>query len=277
MITSDIESETGLVRISRADKSKLGYVGGLNLERDSNSWLTPDYIIDAVKKVLGEIDLDPFSSEEANRRIKARYIFIENDSAFDNTWPFVRSVFINPPYGQGLIAKAIEKLIEEYKKGIFEEGILLVNNATDTLWFHSVLPFVSARCDTKGRIKFIPATEAGAQKNTSSNTRGQVLFFFGKNAKRFEKEFSAIGAVSLYLDRYAIAEKKEHELSKKKREESRALRSALTARAKLTERLKQIRKLERKGVSRSEISRTLHLYKYPGFTRIWLSEATLRK
>lgn len=177
------------------NKEQLAYVGSLEPTkgRDANNWHTPADIIDSAKKVMGEIDLDPFSDEEANKRIKASKIYTEEEDALYKDWDKVKTVFVNPPYGQGIITKAIKKLIEEYQEGKFEECILLVNNATDTHWFHSLRPFVSAICFTEGRIAFLSPAKDGVLKEVSANTRGQVFFYFGKNAKAFIAEYKGMG------------------------------------------------------------------------------------
>jgi hypothetical protein len=46
----------------------------------SQEWYTPQHCIRAVKEVLGNIELDPASSPEANQYVKAhRYFTIEED------------------------------------------------------------------------------------------------------------------------------------------------------------------------------------------------------
>ena len=61
----------------------------------NNEWYTPGYIIEAAKKVLGTIDLDPASSDIANSIIKANiYYTIENDGL---TKEWFGNIWLNPP------------------------------------------------------------------------------------------------------------------------------------------------------------------------------------
>jgi phage N-6-adenine-methyltransferase len=192
-----MSQKDALKRLPAANKDEMAYVGSLegeNTGRDSDNWHTPQDIIEAAKSVMGgKIDLDPFSSKEANGRIGATIFYTEEDDALSMDWAKVETVFINPPYGRGVIVKAIKKVIEEYKKESFKEGVLLVNNATDTLWFHDVKDIASAVCFTKGRISFLSPAEDGVLKIVSGNTRGQVLFYFGKNIEAFKKEYRDLG------------------------------------------------------------------------------------
>jgi len=96
-------------------------------------WFTPKQYIDAVKEVMGDIDLDPASCDEANAIVQAKQYFTKEENGLTQNW-FGR-VFMNPPYSQGLVSKFANKLIEELTNGNTKEAIVLVNNATETEWF----------------------------------------------------------------------------------------------------------------------------------------------
>ena len=121
---------------------------------------------------------------------KANSFFTSDNSAFDNIWPVVDSVWINPPYGK-LMGKAVAKFIEEYKAGTFKSGILLCNNSTDTKWFKSLAEYTTAFCFTDHRIAFYNKDS----KNMSSNTRGQIFLYFGQSPNSFKENFSEHGLV----------------------------------------------------------------------------------
>ena len=71
----------------------------------SNEQYTPSYIVEPAREVLGHFDLDPASSEIANRCVRAEQIFTAADGerTFEEDW-FGR-VFLNPPGGQKLVLK----------------------------------------------------------------------------------------------------------------------------------------------------------------------------
>ena len=134
--------------------------------------------------------MDPFSSESANKIVGAKKIFTENDSGINKKWSQLKAnVWMNPPYGRGLINDAIKTFIDNLPN--IKQGIILVNNATETLWFQSLLEYASAICIVKGRIAF----DSPDGKAVSGNTRGQVFLYFGSNLKSFKKVFSKIGIV----------------------------------------------------------------------------------
>lgn len=168
----------------KAMSSRLAYVGSRpgvkDPSRDSDSWYTPACYLDAARKVLGGIDLDPFSSYEANRKVRAtQYLTVSYDS-IANEWPKARTVWMNPPYSAGLCGKAAERFIDQYKKGRFDHGIVLVNNATDTKWFKVLAQHAAAVAFTDHRISFWNADG----KAVSGNTRGQCFLLFTTSKRK---------------------------------------------------------------------------------------------
>ena len=142
---------------------------------------------------MGGIDLDPFTSKKANEIVGARYIFTIKNSAFENSWRLDTNlrVFMNPPYSRGSCGRAINRFIHEYEARHVAEGIVLVNNATDTHWFNALVQHCDALCFTDHRISFWNADG----KHASSNTRGQVFCYFGRKRDRFKEIFDKHGFV----------------------------------------------------------------------------------
>ncbi len=160
--------------------------------RDSDSWYTPSVYTDMVREVMGKIDLDPFSSKEANSHVKAKRYFDFKSNAFKQTW-FKKpgKVFMNPPYGRKIINAAIAIFIEKWNRGTISEAIVLVNNATETKWFQLLLRSSNMICLPEKRIAF----EAIDGKNVSGNTRGQVFLYFGSETSKFKDVFKEIGII----------------------------------------------------------------------------------
>lgn len=180
----------------KADINKLSYIarkpGKATTLRDSDSWFTPKLYIDLVKKVMGCIDLDPFSSKEANKLIEAKRYFDINFSAFENNWFDSESnpnVFMNPPYSRGLIEKSVDYFL--FNKAHMNQAIVLVNNATETKWFQKLLLQADMACFPSKRIAF----ENIDGKSVSGNTRGQAFLYYGRRKMLFKKTFEAIGVV----------------------------------------------------------------------------------
>lgn len=183
--------------LSKADSRKLGYIGavptsGEQSNRDSDSWFTPKKYVDLVRKSLGTIDLDPFSSEQANEVIQATRFFDEKKNAFKQTW-FAQpgTVFMNPPYSRQLINPSVDLFVSNWRAGNITQAIVLVNNATETRWFQNLLLESSAICLVSKRIAF----ENRDGKHVSGNTRGQVFLYFGNKNAAFKRNFKGIGAI----------------------------------------------------------------------------------
>lgn len=155
----------------------------------SEEWYTPALYIEAVRRVLGGIDIDPASCELANRTVKATRFFSQEENGLSHDWP--GRVFLNPPYGKagGLSNQQIwsHKLIEQYQAGITTEAILLVNAATGEKWFDPLWSF--SLCFSR-RIKFYTAEGKPEQP-----THGNVFIYMGPNVDRFISVFSEIGPV----------------------------------------------------------------------------------
>lgn len=181
----------------KANKNMLAYIGakpGTNMPalRDSNSWYTPTVYTDMVREVMGEIELDPFSSKMANKHVKAKRYFDEKSNAFKKVWFKDKGrVFMNPPYGRKVIDASIDIFLENWNNKSILQAVVLVNNATETKWFQSLLRSANSICMPERRISF----EAVDGKNVSGNTRGQVFFYFGRQSSKFENVFKSIGVV----------------------------------------------------------------------------------
>jgi len=74
-------------------------------------------------------------------------------------------------------------------------GIVLVNAATDTSWFHLLHEHATAVCLTKGRIAFQPAEDESSRAKKNKGQVGSAFFYFGDNAAAFANEFSQYGIV----------------------------------------------------------------------------------
>jgi phage N-6-adenine-methyltransferase len=159
-----------------ANPKHLAYVGSIPGTRkandpDKNEWYTPSEWIEVARNIMGSIELDPFSCEQANLTVQADRFFTIEDDALSREWN-ADTVWMNPPYGRGLCARAIEKLVSEFEAGRVGSAIVLVNAATDTRWYQRLLKAARSEALTSSRISFID----GAGQAVSGNTKGQTFF-----------------------------------------------------------------------------------------------------
>lgn len=153
-----------------------------------NEWYTPIQYIEAARKVLGEIDLDPASSLAAQENIQARAFFTKAEDGLMRQWH--GRVWLNPPYAQPFIWNFVEKLVLELTEARVTEAILLTHSYTDTAWFHHAEAIAASICFTRGRIKFVdPDGEECAP------TQGQAFFYYGENQQRFGEVFREFGFI----------------------------------------------------------------------------------
>jgi ParB family chromosome partitioning protein len=136
--------------------------------------------------VLGAIDLDPASCELANETVKAERFYSEQDDGLTKEW--TGRVWMNPPYGSDLIGQFTEKFAKEYTAGNITEGIVLVNNATETAWFCNMMTAASAVVFPRGRIRYNSPT-----KESNAPIQGQAFIYFGEHYNRFLDVFRGIG------------------------------------------------------------------------------------
>jgi phage N-6-adenine-methyltransferase len=181
------EDKVSVADVDAAIKRHGGNVLALKHTGDEESY-TPEKYIEAARRVLGAIDLDPASNDVAQETVRAaRYHTVETDGLAHH-WS--GRVWMNPPYTARVINQFIEKLANHYRDGDVSAAIALTNNNTDTSWFHYGAGIAEACCFTAGRINFIKR-----DGSTSSPTNGQLFLYFGKDIARFCAEFSQFGLV----------------------------------------------------------------------------------
>jgi len=153
-----------------------------------NEWYTPKPIIAAAKEVMGGFDLDPASSEVANKVVGAVAIHTAEDNGLKHNWE--GKLWLNPPYASDLIPKFMEKLASSVESGAVTEALVLVNNATETKWFARLAGVSSYLCLPTGRVKFWhPSKE-------SVPLQGQCVAYIGKHGKKFCEAFKSFGIVA---------------------------------------------------------------------------------
>jgi phage N-6-adenine-methyltransferase len=174
--------------ITQAGLLKIANGSHVSLNSGENEWYTPPEYIEAARSAMGSIDLDPATCEVAQANVRAKRFYYIDDNGLEKKW--TGNVWLNPPYSKDLIGLFMAKVVEESNR--FKQAIILVNNATDTAWFHDLLSVASALCLIKGRIKFLDKT--GKPANTP--VQGQAAVYVGDDPDSFCKVFAGLGAVA---------------------------------------------------------------------------------
>ena len=154
------------------------------------SWITPPETVAIIRASLGNvIELDPFSSEIANRTVDADRFYTKKDDGFLQAW-ICETMSINPP---GLmVVRAWQKLVHEYLEGRTKQAVwvgfsveqfcVLANEELHPLSFSYVI--------LRKRISFV--TEKGKR---GSPSHGNYICALGMDHAVFEKHFGHLGRV----------------------------------------------------------------------------------
>ncbi len=167
----------------------------------SNEWFTPKEYVEAAREVMGGIDLDPASCEEANKTVKATRFFTKDLDGLNgpNWWTEDKKpsrVFLNPPGGKirnmseaglwwGKLAYQHQFLyVAQFVFVGFTLEILRTTQDASKYGPITPLSVRFMRCFPRGRICF------GGKK---SPTHANVIVYGGPNRTGFVERFSKFG------------------------------------------------------------------------------------
>jgi hypothetical protein len=173
---------------------------------DSAEWYTPSLVVEAARTLMGGIDLDPASHEEANRTVKATRYFTEADNGLLRPW--TGRVFVNPP--GGLVPEFWRKwLYEDFTEGVW---VGFSVEQLQTLQCTTFSPIMYPMCIPRRRIAFIE-NEAmkvkriakllakGKKPNEKSQpSHANYIVYRGSQPQRFLEVFSQLGHCRRPLD-----------------------------------------------------------------------------
>ena len=177
---------------------------------DSPEWYTPSRFVEAARTVMGGIDLDPASHEEANRTVKATKFYDEQMDGLSQPW--TGRVFLNPPGGkrgaQSLVSLFWGYLMREWFHGRVEQAVWIGYSLEQLQTLQrasSKHPIDFAMCIPSARIAFVEnkakraermakLVSAGKTPNEKSHpSHSNYITYIGQNADEFRRVFSAFG------------------------------------------------------------------------------------
>lgn len=153
-----------------------------------NEWDTPREYIEAARNLMGEIDVDPSSTERANKVVRAKRFYTKENDGLKKDWK--GNIWMNPPYAQPLISLFSAELVKKIKSKEVKQALVLVNNATETKWFQELVNTCNAICLISGRVRFLnPEGRPGAP------LQGQIILYFGSKGVDFIRQFAKFGQI----------------------------------------------------------------------------------
>jgi len=130
--------------------------------------LTPNYILEPLRELIGGIDLDP-CTEMDNPTNAAKYYCLPMDGCAA-PWD-ASTIFCNPPYGEAR-DRWVEKCIAESTE---KKILLLIPAHPDTRTFQNAMRACTTVLFCKGRLKFGVVRDNGRQEAAS---HGSAIFGF---------------------------------------------------------------------------------------------------
>jgi hypothetical protein len=158
---------------------------------------TPIAIVEAARRVLGTIDLDPMTSEAAQARIRAARYFTIDDDGFSHPW--TGRVVLNP--AGGTVKRAWHKLMAHYEAGdvpafvwvgySLEQLQTLQRDLNPRERFMGRTPLDFSLCIPHVRLAFEDAAGVPQRQPTHAN----YIAYGGPNPHAFVKVFETFGAI----------------------------------------------------------------------------------
>jgi hypothetical protein len=151
-----------------------------------DEWYTPAQYVDAVSVVLGAIDFNPASSDQAQKIVQARTYYTAKEDDLKQVWP--GTVFLNPPFGRGLIDRYVKEMLVHFEIGEVPNAVVLLNNSTEMAGWQSLSQARTVICLVNGRTGFLDCERPIAEKSYP----GSDVCIFGRSNSYISNAFSNI-------------------------------------------------------------------------------------
>ena len=169
----------------------------INQTTGNQEWGTPPLIIEAARKTMGSIDLDPASCAEANAIVKAdSYLGKVTDGLICTWWG---NVWLNWPFGRKENYLWVSKLMREWSTGHIRQALTICFAATSEGWFEPLKSY--PQCSLNGRTNYIDLATGLVVKGVS---KGSVVTYLGHNLDAFVYNFTPLGEIqwpTRYVDK----------------------------------------------------------------------------
>jgi hypothetical protein len=132
--------------------------------------LTPVDLVERIRQLLGEIELDPCT--EPDNPTGATRFYCPPQDGCALSWDGANSIFVNPPYAEAR-GRWVERCIEEGRR---RQVVLLIPSHTETRIFQRALAACTSVLFVRARLRFGVLRPNRRQEAAS---HGSAIFGFG--------------------------------------------------------------------------------------------------
>ena len=181
-VFTDPEAEVYQEIVEARDERPTPAPMAVHFSSETPEWYTPSKVLDLVREVLGQIDLDPCSNSDDPEiaNVPALHYYTQETNGLDQRW--FGNVYMNPPYGDE-IPPWIDRLVRAWKDREIRQAIALVPGRVDTAWFQPLWEY--PLCFVRGRLRFVGGKDSAPFPS--------VLAYLGDDNDLFMDTFERIG------------------------------------------------------------------------------------
>jgi len=161
----------------------------INQTSNEVEYFSPAAIVEAARRTMGGIDLDPASCKQANGVVKATEYFTKDDDGLKQKW--YGRVWVNWPFGRGRNKQWVDKIMTFFTEPGVEQLCCLCYACSSEQWFKPLL--FRPQCFLTPRTNYL-LPDGSVMRGV---TKGSVVTYFGPNVDAFAREFLALGVVKI--------------------------------------------------------------------------------
>jgi hypothetical protein len=159
----------------------------INQDSGDTEYYTDPRIIEAARNVLGVINVDPASSELANKTVQAEVFYDKQNDGLKRAW--YGTVWMNHPFSRVGNPLWINHLLSQYAEGNVDAFLCITFASTSEKWFQPLLPFL--QCFLSPRTNYY-LPDGTIKKGV---TKGSVVTYGGPHLEKFIFNFSKFGYI----------------------------------------------------------------------------------
>lgn len=165
----------------------------INQTSGKTEYFTQSFVIEAARKTMGSIDLDPASCAAANAIVKASRYF---DAMIDGLkQPWLGNVWLNHPFSRKNNAKWVAKAVSEFESGNAYQLTCITFASSSEEWTEPLFNFPI--CFLRPRTNYLIVGADGLLVETTDVTKGSMVTYMGQHVDQFVAQFSKFGKVML--------------------------------------------------------------------------------